>query len=177
MHLLEIEENSHFYCNYDNYGTKCDRPYQDAISLQEHRRRVHGIEYFECPFKCADSKHDDVHDLFTHIVRCHIQSLIYQDNCTNIEQNMFGCPFCPKTFLWVGLQFSSHLQKHIMGKVTHRNFEYIEDIVFDSMEGLEGEKAQFSEDSLKDNVKVEFIDDETHSFEGTSYRLQAVIQI
>ena len=95
----------------------------------------------------------------------HIYHLIYQDNYTNVEQNMFGCPFCSETFLWVGLLFSSHLQKHIMGKVTHRNFEYIEDIVFGANEGDQS-NLSYLEDSIKEDVKLEIIEDESNSFEG-----------
>jgi hypothetical protein len=170
IHLTDVPDNSHFYCSYNHHGVRCDRPYQDAISLQEHRRRVHFIEYFECPFdNCSDSKHDDAHDLFTHVVRSHIYHLIYQDNYTNVEQNMFGCPFCSETFLWVGLLFSSHLQKHIMGKVTHRNFEYIEDIVFGANEGDQS-SLSYLEDSIKEDVKLEIIEDELNSFEGIYIR-------
>ena len=61
------------------------------------------------------SKILNITDLFlntrSHIIRNHILLLTYQEPETKKEQNMYGCPFCPEAFLWVGIVFSAHLQK------------------------------------------------------------------
>ena len=86
------------------------------------------------------------------------------------EQTMFGCPFCPEAFLWVGLVFTSHLQKHVLGKVTSRSYSFLEELL--AYGGVPSESGTESavEDSLSSvenvPVKIEVFDDENDSFEG-----------
>ena len=83
---------------------------------------------------------------------------------------MFGCPFCPEAFLWVGLVFTSHLQKHVLGKVTSRSYSFLEELL--AYGGVPSESGTESavEDSLSSvenvPVKIEVFDDENDSFEG-----------
>ena len=83
---------------------------------------------------------------------------------------MFGCPFCPEAFLWVGLVFASHLQKHVLGKVTSRSYSFLEEMI--TYGGVPSESGTESavEDSVSSvenvPVKIEVFDDDNDSFEG-----------
>ena len=86
---------------------------------------------------------------------------------------MFGCPFCPEAFLWVGLVFTSHLQKHVLGKVTSRSYSFLEELI--TYGGVPSESGTESavEDSISSvenvPVKIEVFDEENDSFEGSFY--------
>ena len=77
---------------------------------------------FNCPFtSCHEIEFETSHDLLGHVVRSHLQLLIYRDPISDEKKSMYGCPFCNETFLWVGIVFSAHLQEPRFGNYTKGN--------------------------------------------------------
>ena len=91
-------------------------------------------------------------DLISHILRSHLQLLIYRDPVSKEKKSMYGCPFCNEAFLWVGKIFSAHIQKHVLGKVVNRSFDFIERM-------LEVQNSDSEPDAKEVSVKMECMED------------------
>ena len=108
---------------------------------------------FSCPFSsCPGVEGATSNDLIGHILRSHLQLLIYRDPVSKEKKSMYGCPFCNEAFLWVGKIFSAHIQKHVLGKVVNRSFDFIERM-------LEVQNSDSEPDAKEVSVKVECMED------------------